>query len=568
MSSRTPAVRMTKTATLRAAANKPRNVGREAGKPKPGPAPKVKITPPSYEDQDQESGQVDGPQEASDVIEDDEEEEIEEEVVTQAAPSLPPKKGTPRSKFSAPSKPKDGYVDGRRAAAPAPHMKLLSLVSDYKPVPSKPARFFEFIPDMFRLFAMHAAVASLLSPLKPVHKNDPTYNPVFSRLALSYAALYIILCARKACSKLTYNERKVLKALEEGFDFTTLMIPGPYVLFLSTFGFHLPADRRFDAICPKIDIEDKETKPKTKTLNPQFPHFPALLTLASYVAGSENANGDSNLTRKGKGKPEGTTTGTSTDHYAHWTNNEITLVNDKVDFDGTWSLWGNNVVHQAHRDTSLRPMSQNCALAYRFHATRLDLVKARDSLPIDDIPYPAHNAETADDLLTWFGIKSDVRWMATVMESLEYEAKFFDGSATLGSIGFENGQNVLCVSEIHLGPDSVDGKWFASLRIKDVDVDVDDASPHLVKTMMENVSDSEMAIANLTGTVTQYVGGHATGNLLKDKCSVGDISTIPKTGVHAYSSHARKYIRDAPNLAHRFRSHIKTEMMKRLDDVL
>jgi hypothetical protein len=440
-------------------------------------------------------------------------------------------------------------------------MRMLGLVTEYKPVPSKPAKFVEFYPDMTNLFDVSGAVASLLSPLKAVHKNDPTYNPIFSRLGLSLCATFIILNARKACNVLTYNERKVLKALEESIDFTTVMIPGPYVVFLSTYGFHLPADRRFDAICPALLIDEKEDKPRSTHISPLFPHIPALLKLSHVLTD------DSKVTEKKAGKPSSSTAASAgLPQFVYWTNDEFTLVNGHADFDDALSRFNTRLDTKATRDGSLGFLSANCALIPRFHAKRLDLVRSAQSYSGAEIPQLADTSDAAADLLTFFGLKSSTRWVSTVMESLQYEARFFAGSSSLGSIGHETGQNILCTSVFVLKNDAVKQEWFSSIHLDEAEAD-DESSPHHVETCMENVSDGDMAIANLTQTISRY--GNSTGtNPYKNKSSVTRTTNIPRSSVDPYNSHVRRYIRGAPLLSHRFRSHIKTEMMLNLDDVL
>jgi hypothetical protein len=553
-------IKMTKAATLRAQANK-RKVGSEATKPKPGPRPsKPTVTPvlPTYADQDAETGTVDRDDGVSEILEEESEEELHHEETTQAPATG---KGPLRTKASKPAQPK--AKKETRAAATAPHLSYLSLVSDFKSVPARPAKLIEFVPNFERLYAASSAVSSLLCPLKKLHKDDPSYNSVFSRLGLTYCAIYIILLARRASGSIVYEENKVLKVLEKAYDFDTCMIPGPYVAFLATFGFHIPQDRRFDQIVPAFP-GNMTTIPyaNTETQRTIFPHVQVLLRLAHIVASGNVAD-----------QTDDQTDPNPIAYDNHWQDGFFVIQNTEFAFaarsgpryagTNNRTLFNNSIVSAAQKETATRHIAYNFSLNYPFHDKKSDLVEVCNNLPIRTIPFIKDGATTFPNptsLLAALGLDGNTRWLTTVMESLEYESKFFKGSSSLSSIGYENGQNILCISHFASTAPAPEEGWFPSLHLSSEE-------GNYVLTKMENVTEEDLAVANLTATIVTYSGMHNT-SFLSASPSLGTIDAFTSDEFHPFSAHTRRIIRHTAPIGHRFRTHLKTEMMLPLSDVL
>lgn len=544
----------TRSSQLRAEAAKARKVGSEATKPKPSSKPRP---PPSYKDQDKEKGEKDEG--------DDAEKKIEEEEAQDAQDEDPEPKGKPDPKGKEPQRTKSS-VRSTPAKKPdsksAPHLTMLALTIDQSPMPCKVTKEFEYVPSHYRLFAAHSAIASLLCPLKIIQKDDPSYNPVYSRLALSLCTLYKILDSRERAGLITYDESKVIKKLRLAFDFEAAMIPGPCVSMVEAMGEHYPTDKRFDVICPKIPYQVGDTN-NPEAINEEatsiasgqkllFPHFPALLCLADQIS-KENVENEVKVTAA-------TTTpaaaAVNADQF--WHEKEFVLFNP-ITTTTSIRLWrnagdtaGNNKI------ANNKALLMNSALLYPFEIRKDHLIASSQASPPLTLSYPDTNTTAVTDLLLFFGVKSSTRWIPTVMSSLEYEAKFFIGSATLGSILGETGQNILCVSKFQMDATAPTLNWHTGLGVTDDDV-------HKVVTMMESVGDGDMAVANLNATVVQMMSS-ANSSSAKYACS---FDPIPVTdALHAYGSHTRRIIHRVPLIAHQFRTFIKTEMMKNVRAVL
>jgi len=194
----------------------------------------------------------------------------------------------------------------------------------------------------------------------------------------------------------------------------------------------------------------------------------------------------------------------------------------------------------------------NAAFNYPFNAYFPYLNKTSEHLPGITIPVPtyARGRTAAPDLMTAFGLKGQTRFLPVVMESLEYEAKFFKGSATLGSLGFESGQELLCVSVFNLSPTPpTTYNWHMDQGIEE--------DNNVVKTAHDSVSDGDMQLANLVAPVVVINGANA-GSHFSTMSSILSPST-DASKFHIYHSQTKRVIKDAPLIAARFRSHVKSE---------
>jgi len=126
-------------------------------------------------------------------------------------------------------------------------------------------------------------------------------------------------------------------------------------------------------------------------------------------------------------------------------------------------------------------------------------------------------------------------------------------------IGFESGQQTLCRFKFQLdaaAPTIED--WHHTGLVSE--------EGHCVTTSMEDVSDGDMQLANLTATIITMEGGHNT-NAFTGMSSLS--STVPRAGdFNVFHAQTKRIIREAPLIAHQFRTHIKTHDMKKLDEVI
>lgn len=528
-----------------------RKPGSEATKPKPGPAPRKPVAPkkpavpPTYEQQDAETGSQDG--EAEEVLSSLEEEAAENEVPQVQAPkSKVQAQARPKaSKFPSPSKEKDAFTA-------APHLALLDLVSDYKPTPPRPSQFVEVHIDFRLLMHMHSAMSGTITHSKAIHKEIPTYNSVFSRLAVSLLATYKILVAREYAQVLTYDEAKVLKKFRLAHDFEAQTIPGPLVAFFSAFGLHVPTDKRYESICPRLPFQGCEdasldlskTYISTSPLDAAFPHFPSLLYLAHLVASGE----------------AGTTVKDDFDEDVdlHWQGRFFVLVQTTDTFKDRYRIANVDVKAVATRVGTLRAITQNAALVPPFPDRKDWLLDVHNHLSIRKVPHWSSTDTAAPDLLSYFGVKTDVRWISTIMSALDDEARFFTGNSTLANIGFETGANALCIYEHSLANTAVDDGWFPDLHTH--------SNEHTVVTTMEDVSDGMMSIATATAVLTKYTGGAAT-NYANNFASVS-VPALNRGELSAYNGHVKRIIRGVHTIEHRFVNHVKTHHLLNVAEVL
>jgi len=250
----------------------------------------------------------------------------------------------------------------------------------------------------------------------------------------------------------------------------------------------------------------------------------------------------------------------ATSEYMYRDKKEFTYRNLQVTAKADNKEWALALRTIAERKASTKFLSYNAALHYPFNARREDLEKVSHSLNFT-VPVPLFPTGKTElpTLMHYFGVEKDIRWISSIMDSLNYEAKFFKGRSTLGDIGIETGENILCISSFKLKADELDEGWFQSLNLED--------DGHSVYTKMEGVTDGDLAIANYTATVSNFEGGHANSFVTLSR-SVQIPTNVPAGNFDPYSSHTRRIIRDAPLIAHRFHTMLKSEMLLKLSDVI
>jgi hypothetical protein len=83
---------------------------------------------------------------------------------------------------------------------------------------------------------------------------------------------------------------------------------------------------------------------------------------------------------------------------------------------------------------------------------------------------------------------------------------------------------------------------------------------------MEDVSEGDLALANLTATIMHTSDGDPA-HPLHNMSSLS--STAPAAGdFHLFHAQIKRIIRNAPLIAHQFRTHIKVNDMLKLDEVI
>lgn len=560
MSSKTPVVRMNRAATLRAAAKSasrpsspaPRRVGAEGTKPKPAPLP-------TYAEQNEEKGEQDANAQETAIVDNAEEEEVEH--VPAPAPTKN-KTATTRSKHSVRATPSAPTYSGAGSVVPA--FSLMDLVTDYEPIIAKPGRSVQVVPSFYRLSAINEAVGSILCPIKAIFKRNPTYNTIYTRTALYYCAVYKILVAREVNSLLDDTERKVLKALRGAYDFDTTPIPGPYVAWFCSIGFHTPADRRLDVICPALpafeDIKVPNANDLTKvegSVQLRFPNFPYMLRLCNLVSEGKVLN-------KIKTTDAATSNPTLTDVEEHFSGRffvPFPITTEKID--GTYNIFGTDMTAAGTR-SGLHTLQKNSALFYRFQDQKDYLSRVHHSISHDKIPVPSmstargHTNEV-ESLLHYFGVDKAPRWIAGIMDALTYESKFFSGSTTLANTRFEVGADALCTVTYDLEATAWDNDWFGSFNVKDEGI--------MCQTYDDNVQKFDLQFALLNSVHLRFTGGPnaAVGVTDVTKVCIEDLSG---GRISAFSGRdLKRQIVHVDPIGHRLLQHIRSEMLLPLESV-
>jgi hypothetical protein len=409
---------------------------------------------------------------------------------------------------------------------------------------------------------MHSYATSLLVTKKAVNKDNRVYNSPMSRLALGYVWLYQILKAKFLCQQITYEEGKVLKQLEKT-SIETTVVPGPYVTFLQAVGYHLPSDKRYDVIYPTIPTVDKLTGSGKQTdIYPTvFPHFPTLINLCKVIA--EGHVGD-------KAKYDHTVGTTTTErseqiylykgHLVPWTTSAKTW---KDPFNRI--TYPHDLKAPAER-ADFTHLRYSPFFLYKFWDDEEKLEDVTRVYPGSEIPRIEMRNTHYDydsDLLRFFGVKGNVRWLNSILEMLDYESKFFNGSVPVRQIGHETGANALTMVKMVVDDTSpaLTDDWFGSFKIPDESISVE--------TRMEGVSDFDLQMNLLTCTIMEFEVPAGTNDFRKvepvEKITGRSANT---GGISPFSETLKKSIVRQSPLSNRFRSHVESEMIKPIREVV
>nr|QLC36779.1 capsid protein [Sarcosphaera coronaria partitivirus] len=529
------------------AASKPaRKVGAEATKPKPTPRKQAKPVAPPPVEEDEEEEVADSNEEEEEVQEEEDEQQVQE-----AAPVVAKARGSKRPATQRVAK----KAAESRSATIAPDMELLSLFTEYNSVPPPASTATEVYPSYIRLIEMNAAVGSIFAPLRAIEKDKKEYNSVYSRLAICLCAVYRTLAAREFAKMLTYDERKVLKALREGHSFEDQLIPAPYAPFLKTFGYCDPGPEQFDAVVPALPAANTLTNAPLGNAHPMwFPNFPALTWLSSVVSGKNGHQVQSTFQD---------TAAPPAMHSRYVQDDKLVLfrTDNVTAMAGTYTYMGWDLAASATRNNQALSIYNNIAFIDEFPEDASRLAKVRAGSGKNKIPIPAATTGNVNvrDLMEYFSIKDSTRWIIEVMDALSYEAKFFEGSHTLGSFGIGAGPEILTIASVELKAPA----YVANTTWGEIDLAFEPQGIELITRM--NLSDMDMKVAALTCPILSFPA--KANHPYNAFHGVADYAT--RTDVYPYNNtKVKRIIYKLDSKSHLYRIHVRSKMMKEIRDVI
>jgi hypothetical protein len=480
--SRTPA---TPKRSPDAETSKPRVSKPAAKKPKAAPLP------PPPEASSSEDEEAEDASDAESAVSEDETPKQEEVPVPATALATRARK-TKTSKVKV-KEPTDKKV--------APHMALFLHSLPYESSPPEPRPIAYYAIDFSFPMEINHLLTGVMLSFEKVKKNNRSYNSISSRLGLSLAIYYKILLVQQSAGVISADSLKLLKRLLISHPPATIMIPSPYVHWLSTLGYHLPEDTKFDKVVPLFpepsathDLPSKTAKyltVKTTPLALAYPSIPYLYSALDIISS------------KGEVKKQGASKADKdVDDNLHIEEDDFVLINRKGFQPGVVSFFGVAMTSGPTATSATDALSQNAGFLFPFREDIDELVALQKHLrPIPSVWKTVPEIKSVMDL---FMASTSTDWMHGPFAALRYESKFFPGSSTLESLDVSSGPELTC--QVHYEQTQTrTNTWYGSRTFKSRAVSV--------KTMNRHVTSNHLAIAHATRMVTKVTGPQ--GNLFR-----------------------------------------------------
>jgi hypothetical protein len=469
-----------------AESTKPR-VSKKTTKPAPEPAPS------SISESEESASEA---EEASDIASADEESENElVPVPKKATASKVTKTKTSRVKVKAPTSSKQ-----------APHMVLFSHSLPFESSPPEARKIAHYIVDCAQPFELNSMVFKILASHAKILKNNRSYNSVSSRLGLALVIVYKILLVLEAAGTISNDQVKALKAIRLIYPAANIMIPSPYLHWLSTLGFHIPEDAKFDKVVPLFPspsdmythhVADKKISLVTGQLAPLcYPSIPHLYAMLEIIS-----------SRSEIPRTENNTATTPKSTKVHFTKEGDFCLAARTGFaTGSVVYFGHDFNAAPSSGSNTDYIAQNVAFTHPFPESEVDLISvSRNLRPIPIISQDDYPISTTLEMLV---AKESVAWMSGPFAALAYEAKFFPGSTTLESLPLSSGPELTCVvtSELSTNLETV---WYAPRLYSPRSLSVTTRNRHVTTSHLQIAHSVRMITTNVIKT-------GVTGSLRKD----------------------------------------------------
>jgi len=226
------------------------------------------------------------------------------------------------------------------------------------------------------------------------------------------------------------------------------------------------------------------------------------------------------------------------------------LKNDKT-------FLGTKYVTASAGTTGTAVLAQGPTLYNKFPGTLSYLNEVKEHVPAWPNSDPEKGFNTSQ-LMDFFVAGKSLEWMNRAFEALEYEAKFFDGSSTLESIGFEAGPEVLTKTTVKFSAPSFDAKaWFPTFVVDGKGLTVDAKREAITESHLQ-LGLFQQSIVHYTGLTTTYLHSVNTAS-----------STITGNDLPVYTEgYTRRRILNTEDTSHGLYTLISSSMALKIADVL